>query len=219
MNATLSTIKQEYDLTTESGLIRLAQDAGRDFKFKMMLVVEYWCKPVQEGGQGKKIEDLAAKINKSAKTLRNHYVAPLRKEGRLPASTMSRTEPRKLRPESGAIVENSSTQVQPTALTTTTLSQSRCNELQSRPVEVEVLAPQPAVREPKFKTDEARAAWHHKQALIEEIHRLDQQFGSDWDEWHWLSDKHELHTLYTRAAQKSQAINGRIEQRVRDSFR
>lgn len=82
---TLTTVKQEYDLTTESGLIRLAQDAGRDFKLKMMIVVEYWCKPVQKGGQGKKIEDLASKINRSPVTIRK-YVTALRKEGRLEAA-------------------------------------------------------------------------------------------------------------------------------------
>ena len=110
-NATLTTVKQEYDLTTESGLIRLAQDAGRDFKFKMMIVVEYWCKPVQEGGQGKKIEDLASKINRSPKTLKTDYVSVLRKEGRLPAApkrgvhAISAGRPAKP-------VENSSTTVQ-----------------------------------------------------------------------------------------------------------
>ena len=112
MNASLTTIKEQYDLTTESGLIRLAQDAGRDFKFKMMLVVEYWCKPVQQGGQGRKIEDLASKINKSAKTLRNHYVAPLRKEGRLPEATQGNRSRTKC-PSTGTSVENVSTKVHP----------------------------------------------------------------------------------------------------------
>ncbi len=148
-DATLTTVKQEYDLTTESGLIRLAQDAGRDFKFKMMIVVEYWCKPVHEGGQGKKIEDLASKINKSVKTLRNHYVAPLRKEGRLPQSNMAR-EP-KLRPPTGTNVENSSTTVQsqstpvlsPEVITNDELSASLqlCNTMGRKPDSVSAIQP------------------------------------------------------------------------------
>ena len=108
-NATLTTIKQEYDLTTESGLIRLAQDAGRDFKFKMMIVVEHWCKPVNQGGQGKSVQSLADVLNKSAVTIRK-YASELRKDGRLPAAPQAN---KNMRSPTSALVENSSTTLQP----------------------------------------------------------------------------------------------------------
>ena len=102
-NATITAIKKDYDLSTETGLIRLAHDAGRDFKFKMLVVVEYWCKPVQEGGQGKSVQSLADKLNKSARTIRV-YATELRKAGKLPEHHNSRQRP-------AAPVENSYTEV------------------------------------------------------------------------------------------------------------
>ena len=138
----------------------------------------------------------------------------------------SRKKPKQTGAKCTAPVENSSTPVQ-TAITRTqsgvttshtcppSHSPTKTDAVQSGQPTVEVL---PHVREPKFRTEEARAAWHHKQQLIEQIHAIDQQFGADWDEWHWLSDKHELHSLYTRAAQKSQRIDQSIERSLRESY-
>lgn len=77
---------------TQEQCIDAASNAFKDYKSTMEKVVESWLK--NELGT---IEQLAEAINRSPKTLKTDYVSALRKQGRLPASSNSRTGPRKKR--------------------------------------------------------------------------------------------------------------------------
>lgn len=84
---TITTVQTEvlpsYDLTTREGCIEAAVGATNNYKQTMLLIVESWVKPVEEGGLGLPIEDLAKAIKRSPKTLKTDYVSVLRKQGRL----------------------------------------------------------------------------------------------------------------------------------------
>ena len=223
MNATITTspeaskafVTNVSDLGTKEACLDAAMLLTQNYMLGMCRIMYAYVYRFKHGSREQFCEEYGKSVRQSRK-----YEKIMRDLRIIDAAPARGKHASPIRASKGPSVENASTTVCSESRTLPpTLSPIKSNDLQSRPVEVEVLAPQPTVREPKFKTEEARAAWHHKQQLIEQIHAIDQQHGSDWDEWHWLSDKHELHTLYTRAAQKSQAIDERIEQRVRDSFR
>tara|TARA_B100001094_G_C18086017_1_gene747780 strand:- start:74 stop:862 length:789 start_codon:yes stop_codon:yes gene_type:complete len=77
---------------TQEQCIDAAANAIKDYRSTMEKVVESWLK--NELGT---IEQLAEAIGRSPKTLKTDYVSALRKQGRLPASSNSRTGPRKKR--------------------------------------------------------------------------------------------------------------------------
>ena len=77
---------------TQEQCIDAAANAIKNYRSTMEKVVESWLK--NELGT---IEQLAEAIGRSPKTLKTDYVSALRKQGRLPASSNSRTGPRKKR--------------------------------------------------------------------------------------------------------------------------
>ena len=77
---------------TQEQCIDAAANAIKDYRGTMEKVVESWLK--NELGT---IEQLAEAIGRSPKTLKTDYVSALRRQGRLPASSNSRTGPRKKR--------------------------------------------------------------------------------------------------------------------------
>ena len=74
-----------YDLTTRAGCIEAAVSATDNYKQCMLMIVESWCLPVEDGGLGLPYEELAEAIGRKPRTIRE-YQTELRKQGRLPAA-------------------------------------------------------------------------------------------------------------------------------------